>query len=196
VFPDIRLLPLCISNMSDTANLTTEQILSSSDIGDRVTRLAREILEAVGDGQMPNFVGIYTRGVTLAKRVAAVIERERGEAPHLGSLDISLYRDDLDNLGTTPVLKHTDIPFDIEGQPVVLFDEVLFTGRTVRAALHELVDFGRPAKIELAVLVDRGNRELPIQPDYTGLKIPTTMEQYVKVRFLENDDKEGVFLLQ
>lgn len=184
--------------MSDTSDLTSEQILSASDIGDRVTRLAREILESVGKGELPNFVGVYTRGVTLARRVAAAIERERGVAPNLGSLDISLYRDDLDNLGTTPVLKHTDIPFDIEGQRLVLFDEVLFTGRTVRAALHELVDFGRPAKIELAALVDRGNRELPIQPDYTGLKIPTTMEQYVKVRFQEDDpdEEEGVFLLQ
>lgn len=184
--------------MSDfeTANLSSEEILSEADIAHRVQRLALEIIESSEHGEMPNFIGIYTRGVTLARRVAAVIEKDTGKAPKLGSLDISLYRDDLDNLGTTPVLKHTDIPFDIEGQRLIVFDEVMFTGRTVRAALNELVDFGRPAKIELAVLVDRGNRELPIQPDYTGLKIDTTMDQYVKVRFHENDEKEGVFFLK
>jgi len=182
--------------MSQPAELTSEQVLSESDISDRVAELAQAIIDSAAGGEMPNFVGIYTRGITLARRVAAVIEDKTGKAPSLGSLDISLYRDDLDNLGTTPELKHTDIPFDIEGQRVVLFDEVLFTGRTIRAALHELLDFGRPAKIELAILIDRGNRELPIQPDYIGLKIDTTMDQYVKVRFHEDDDKEGVFLLK
>jgi len=182
--------------MKQSAELTSEQILSESDIAARVAGLAQAIIDSSVGSEMPIFVGVYTRGVTLARRVADRIEEQTGTAPKLGSLDISLYRDDLDNLGTTPELKHTDIPFDIQGQRLVLFDEVLFTGRTVRAALHELLDFGRPAKIELAILVDRGNRELPIQPDYVGLKIDTTMDQYVKVRFHEDDDKEGVFLLK
>ncbi len=182
--------------MSDPDNLTTEEVLDGKGIAKLVTRLAQEILESSEDGELPNFVGIYTRGVTLAKRVAALIEQDTGQAPNLGSLDISLYRDDLDNRGTTAVLKHTDIPFDIEGQRLVLFDEVLFTGRTIRAALHELIDFGRAGKIELAVLVDRGNRELPIQPDYVGLTLDTTMDEYVKVRFQEDDDEEGVYLLK
>lgn len=182
--------------MSQPAKLTSEQVLSESEISDRVAELAQAIIESAGGDKLPNFVGIYTRGVTLARRVAAVVENKTGTAPKLGSLDISLYRDDLDNLGTTLELKSTDIPFDVDGQRLVLFDEVLFTGRTVRAALHELLDFGRPAKIELAILVDRGNRELPIQPDYVGLKIDTTMDQYVKVRFREDDDNEGVFLLK
>ena len=112
-----------------------------------------------------------------------------------GTLDISLYRDDLDKLGSTlPTLESSDIPFALEDTRVILFDEVIFTGRTIRAALDGLMDYGRPSKIELAVLVDRGNRELPVEPNYVGLKVETSPEDYVKVRFQEDDDKEGVFL--
>ena len=178
--------------MSDES-LKTEQILSEADIANTIRRLAYEILETCRD-DTPAFVGIYTRGVTLANRILAVLEKDGHEFP-LGTLDISLYRDDLDNLGSTlPTLESSDIPFALEDTRVILFDEVIFTGRTIRTALDGLMDYGRPSKIELAVLVDRGNRELPVEPNYVGLKVETTRSDYVKVRFQEDDDKEGVFL--
>ncbi len=175
--------------------LTQECVLDEAGISGKIRELASSILEACRDDPPAAFIGIYTRGVTLAQRIQEAL-KEPWPDMQLGTLDISLYRDDLDNLGSTPVLRHTDIPFDIEGARIILFDEVIFTGRTIRAALHELIDFGRPSRIELAVLVDRGNRELPIQPDYVALTLDTTMREYVKVRFQENDDKEGVFLLR
>lgn len=179
--------------MTDT--LTSKTLLDEADIATTIRRLAYEILETCREDK-PAFVGIHTRGVTLARRVAAVLAEAGHEFP-LGTLDISLYRDDLDNLGSTlPKLESSDIPFALEDTRVILFDEVIFTGRTIRAALDGLMDYGRPSKIELAVLVDRGNRELPIQPDYSGIEIDTGRDQYVKVRFHEDDGKEGVFLLQ
>jgi pyrimidine operon attenuation protein/uracil phosphoribosyltransferase len=172
---------------------TTEQILSEADIANTIRRLAYEILETCR-GDTPALVGIYTRGVTLANRVHAILKADGHDFP-LGTLDISLYRDDLDQHGATlPTLETSEIPFELEGTRVILFDEVIFTGRTIRAALDSLMDYGRPSKIELAVLVDRGNRELPVQPNYVGLKVETTGEQYVQVRFQEDDGKEGVFL--
>ncbi|MDC0322563.1 bifunctional pyr operon transcriptional regulator/uracil phosphoribosyltransferase PyrR [Verrucomicrobiales bacterium] len=180
--------------MSTSENILTEELLSGPDIATTVRRLAYEILETCRDDK-PAFVGIYTRGVTLAKRVAAVL-KEDGHDFEIGTIDISLYRDDLDNLGATmPKLESSGVPFALEGTRVILFDEVIFTGRTIRAALDGLMDYGRPSKIELAVLADRGHRELPIQPDYVGTKIETTRDQYVKVRFEEDDDQEGVFLI-
>ncbi|NNE92475.1 MAG: bifunctional pyr operon transcriptional regulator/uracil phosphoribosyltransferase PyrR [Verrucomicrobiales bacterium] len=174
--------------------MTTEEFLSEADIANKVRRLAYEILETCRDDK-PAFVGIFTRGVTLAKRVAAVLEKEGHDFP-IGTLDISLYRDDLDNLGDSlPTLESSDVPFALEGTRVILFDEVVFTGRTIRAALDGLMDYGRPSKIELAVLVDRGHREIPIQPDYVGVKIETKLNQYVRVRFQEDDGEEGVFLI-
>ena len=174
-------------------SLKPEQILSEADIANTIRRLAYEILETCRD-DTPAFVGIFTRGITLARRVQAVLAGEGREFP-FGTLDISLYRDDLDNLGDTlPSLESSDIPFALEETRVILFDEVIFTGRTIRAALDGLMDYGRPGKIELAVLVDRGNRELPVEPNYVGLKIDTSPDDYVKVRFHEDDNKEGVFL--
>ncbi len=179
--------------MSDTPTPASERILSEADIAETVRRLAHEILETCRH-DTPALIGIYTRGVTLARRVSEII-REAGTELPLGTLDISLYRDDLDNLGDMlPTLETSQIPFDLDDTRVILFDEVIFTGRTTRAALDGLMDYGRPAKIELAVLVDRGNRELPIQPDYVGTTIATTRDQYVKVRFQEDDGKEGVFI--
>lgn len=179
--------------MSNKADITTEEILSPAGIEETVRLLADQVAETIGSEDVA-FVGIYTRGVTLARRVAAVFA-ERGIDFPVGTLDISLYRDDFDNRGTDlPKLESSDIPFAIDGTRVILFDEVIFTGRTIRAALDGLMDYGRPSKIELAVLVDRGHREIPIQPDYVGKRVDTTWQQYVKVRFQEDDDKEGVFL--
>jgi pyrimidine operon attenuation protein/uracil phosphoribosyltransferase len=139
-------------------------------------------------------VGVRTRGVPLARRLAAVLGQAAGVEPPVGALDITLYRDDLTTVGPQPVLKGTDIPTSIDGRTVVLVDDVLFTGRTVRAALDELIDFGRPARIELAVLVDRGHRELPIRADYAGRTITTTREEIVQVLLREEDGEDRVVL--
>ncbi len=180
--------------MTQDTYIATEEILSPGEIESTVAELAEKILSSCGETPIA-FVGIYTRGVTLAKRVVRVLG-EKGHHFPLGTLDISLYRDDFDNAGTDfPKLESTDIPFGLEGTRVILFDEVIFTGRTIRAALDGLMDYGRPSKVELAVLVDRGHREIPIQPDYVGLKVETKMNQYVKVRFDEDDNQEGVFLV-
>lgn len=181
--------------MSDSPNITRKELLSPAGIESAIVSLADEIQQRCAVTEFA-FVGVYTRGVTLAKRVAAVLE-SRGLTCPVGTLDISLYRDDFDNHGTElPSLESSDVPFPIDGTRVILFDEVIFTGRTIRAALDGLMDYGRPSKIELAVLVDRGHREIPIQPDYTGARFDTEFDQYVKVRFTEDDDKEGVFLVQ
>lgn len=181
--------------MSDPPATTQEEILSPEGIERAILSLADDI-EARCAGQNVAFIGIYTRGVTLATRVAAVLAKRGMEYP-VGTLDISLYRDDFDNRGSDlPRLESSDVPFAIDGSRVIIFDEVIFTGRTVRAALDGLMDYGRPEKIELAVLVDRGHREIPIQPDYVGLVVDTVIEEYVKVRFQEDDGKEGVFLVK
>lgn len=138
-------------------------------------------------------VGIQSRGVPLARRLAAAISG-KGRSLPVGSLDITLYRDDLSTIGTRPLIKATDIPFSIDGRTVVLVDDVLFTGRTIRSALDELVDFGRPARIELAVLIDRGHRELPIQADYVGLRVETTRNETVDVRLKETDGADEVVI--
>ncbi|MDF1826005.1 MAG: bifunctional pyr operon transcriptional regulator/uracil phosphoribosyltransferase PyrR [Verrucomicrobiales bacterium] len=181
--------------MSDRPDISTEEILSPERIEETISILAHEVASRC-EGEEVAFVGIFTRGVTLARRVAAVLE-QRGISYPVGTLDISLYRDDFDNHGTAlPRLESSDVPFAIDGTRVILFDEVIFTGRTIRAALDGLMDYGRPAKIELAVLVDRGHREIPIQPDYVGLTVETQFDEYVKVRFREDDDKEGVFMVK
>ena len=181
--------------MSDESDRTTEEILSPAGIEETVAVLADELEPLCREDENVAFIGIFTRGVTLANRVSAKL-REKGIHKEVGTLDISLYRDDFDNRGPNfPKLESSDIPFSIDGARVILFDEVIYTGRTIRAALDGIMDYGRPAKIELAVLVDRGHREIPIQPDYVGLTVETQMNQYVKVRFTEDDGKEGVSLV-
>ena len=181
--------------MSDPENSVTDEVLDPDGIERAIESLADQI-EASASGDNVAFVGIYTRGVTLARRVAAVMANRGKEFP-VGTLDVSLYRDDFDERSTNdlPRLESSEVPFAVDGTRVILFDEVIFTGRTIRAALGGIMDYGRPAKIELAVLVDRGHREIPIQPDYTGWKIETNLNQYVKVRFQEDDDAEGVFMV-
>jgi len=160
---------------------------------DRVlARLAHEILEHHPDLGALALVGIRTRGVPLAERLRAVIAAQDGRKVPLGSLDITLYRDDVGAIGAQALLRETRIPFPIDGRRIVLVDDVLYTGRTIRAALDGLIDFGRPKSIELAVLIDRGHRELPIHADYVGKAIPTREEDEVKVRLRECDGEDSV----
>lgn len=169
-------------------------ILTAEDIRRAITRIAHEIVEKEGAAELA-LVGIQRRGVDLAQRLAAEIVRISGTEPPVGDLDIALYRDDLNGAGPNPVLLDTHILFDITRRRVVLVDDVLFTGRSVRAAIDALMDFGRPRCIQLAVLVDRGHRELPIRADYVGKNVPTAREEQVKVCFDERDGRDVVELL-
>src|SRR5262249_55415190 len=161
-----------------------------------IVRMAHEIVERHPDMKDTVLVGVRSRGVPLARRLAGAIEQAQGTAPRVGALDITLYRDDFTTIAAQPVTKGTDIPFSIDGRTVILVDDVLYTGRTVRAALDELIDFGRPARIELAVLVDRGHRELPVRADYVGKTAGTTRSETVQVLLAEEDGKDVVLLLQ
>jgi aspartate carbamoyltransferase catalytic subunit len=169
-----------------------QELMDADRLSRTLSRMAHEILERHPDLRHTVLVGVRTRGVPLARRLAARMKEASGVEPPVGALDITLYRDDLTTVGPQPVLKGTDIPTSIDGRTVVLVDDVLFTGRTVRAALDELIDFGRPARIELAVLVDRGHRELPIHADYAGKTLTTTREEVVQVRLKEEDGDDRV----
>ena len=169
-------------------------VMDASEIERALTRLAHEILDRHKSSQKVRLVGIRTRGVPLAHRLAERLESLGGEAPQTGMLDINLYRDDLSLIGDHPVLRRTEIPFDVDDSWIVLVDDVLFTGRTVRAALEGLVDLGRPARIMLAVLVDRGHRELPIRADFVGKNLPTSRQQSVEVRLAETEGADEVLL--
>ncbi len=159
-----------------------------------LSRIAHEILERNPDSRRLALVGVRSRGVPLAHRLARHIGEVAGTPPSVGALDISLYRDDFTSLAAQPITKGTDIVFSIDGRTVVLVDDVLFTGRTVRAALDQLIDFGRPARIELAVLVDRGHRELPIRADYVGRALATSRDEAVQVLVQEEDGRDQVLL--
>ena len=173
-----------------------QELMDADRLSRTLSRMAHEILERHPDIRGTVLVGVRTRGVPLARRLAARMKEASGFEPPVGALDITLYRDDLTTVGPQPVLKGTDIPTSIDSRTVVLVDDVLFTGRTVRAALDELIDFGRPARIELAVLVDRGHRELPIHADYAGKTLTTTREEVVQVRLKEEDGDDRVVLLE
>mgnify|MGYP002778332963 CR=1 FL=1 len=157
-------------------------------------RMADEIVERTGGTDGLVLVGIQRRGVHLAARLAALIDAREGGAVPRGALDITLYRDDLQSIGPRPVVGTTDLPVDIDGTIVVIVDDVLYTGRTVRAALDELADFGRPARILLAVLIDRGGQELPIRADVVGKTVSALPDQNVDVRVAELDGEDGAFL--
>jgi pyrimidine operon attenuation protein/uracil phosphoribosyltransferase len=167
-------------------------LLDAPSIERAVTRMAHEILEKNKGIDALALVGIQTRGVTLARRLRAVISSIAGGELSLGILDINLYRDDLTKASEQPVIHKTEINFDIDNKTVVLVDDVLYTGRTIRSALDALIDFGRPKRIELAVLIDRGHRELPIRADFVGKNVPTNSEETVHVHFKETDNKEEV----
>ncbi len=168
----------------------SENILDAEDIDRILTRISHEILEKHRGTKNLALVGIHTRGVHLARRIQAKIKSiENVEIPS-GELDITLYRDDWTRIGPHPVVQGTDIGFPVDGKHIILVDDVLFTGRTIRAALDELIDFGRPDHIELAVLVDRGHRELPIQADYVGKFIDTRRSETINVLLAEQDGED------
>ena len=160
-----------------------------------ITRIAHEIVERNKGVENIMLVGIRTRGVPLAERVADEIEKIEKVRPPVGVLDITLYRDDLSTMAYQPVVRPTEMPVDIGGRTIILVDDVLFTGRTIRSALDALIDMGRPRSIQLAVLVDRGHRELPIRADYVGKNLPTSHSELVEVRLPEYDGETGVFLM-
>ena len=169
-------------------------ILSPDEMRRALTRIAHEVLERNGGAADLVFVGLHTRGVPLAQRLSGLIGRFEGAEPPVGSLDIAPYRDDLSR--SRPRMRPTDIPVSIDDRPVVLVDDVLYTGRSVRAALDALTDFGRPSSVQLAVLIDRGHRELPIRPDYVGKNVPTARGEEVRVLLSETDDRDGVLLVR
>ena len=167
-------------------------VLTREDIRRAVGRIAHEILERNRGLDGVVLVGMRTRGVPLAARLAAAIQEFEGQAVPVGALDIGLYRDDIPAMELHPQIKPTELPTDIHGKRVVLVDDVLYTGRSIRAALDALIDFGRPASIQLAVLVDRGHRELPIRADYVGKNIPTALNEDVQVLLEETDGRDEV----
>jgi len=169
--------------------------MNADEMNRAITRIAHEILEKNKGTQDLALVGIRTRGVVLANRLRDKIKDIEKTTIDLGILDITLYRDDLATGKDKPVLRDTDIPFPIDGKKVVLCDDVLFTGRTIRAAIDALVDFGRPAQVQLAVLIDRGHRELPFRPDYVGKNIPTSKDMRVKVQMTEEDKEDQVIVI-
>lgn len=170
-------------------------ILGSDDVRRALRRIAHEILERNRGSRDLVLMGIRTRGVPLAERLAAVIADIEGTPVAAGSLDVTLYRDDYARTGPRP-LGRTRFPEPIEGKSVVLVDDVLFTGRTIRAAMDAVMDYGRPRAIQLAVMVDRGHRELPIRPDYVGKNVPTSPEQSVRVTLAEVDGDDAVLLTE
>ncbi|MDD4957393.1 MAG: bifunctional pyr operon transcriptional regulator/uracil phosphoribosyltransferase PyrR [Candidatus Omnitrophica bacterium] len=171
------------------------KVLDPAGIKRTLQRMAHEILEKNQGTAELVIIGIKTRGEFLARRIASNIKKIENVDIPVGAIDITLYRDDLTEVAEQPQLHSTEIEFDITGRKVVLVDDVLSTGRTVRCALDELIDFGRPAVIQLAVLVDRGHRELPIRPDFVGKNIPTSKKESVEVRLKESDDVEEVVVL-
>jgi pyrimidine operon attenuation protein/uracil phosphoribosyltransferase len=172
----------------------TRRIAGNRDISKLVAKLAQAINKANRNTKDLALVGIKRRGVPLAERIAARMNRNRRTRVPVGTIDITLYRDDLQLVAETPIVRGSEIDFDINGRTLVLVDDVLFTGRTARAALSELLDFGRPRAIQLAVLFDRGHRELPIQADYVGRVIKTRPRDIVDIYLMETDSREGVYL--
>lgn len=170
------------------------QVLDKEGIARALTRIAHEILEHNQGTANLCLIGIRTRGVFLAGRLQKQIQQIEQKPITTGILDITLYRDDLGEIGARPQIRETKLPGDITGKTVILVDDVLYTGRTIRAALDALVDFGRPHAIQLAVLVDRGHRELPIKADYIGKNIPTSRQQEIIVRLAETDTQEEVIV--
>lgn len=171
-------------------------IMDEKALNRTLSRLALQIVESNRGAENLAFVGILTRGVQIAERIIEKIEPIEGRRLPLGMLDITFYRDDMLRSLKKPRVQKTEIPFDIDGKAVVLVDDVLYTGRTVRAALDALMDFGRPARIQLAVLIDRGHRELPIKADFIGEEIKTTAGEEVRVKLKNVDGEDGVYLVE
>jgi pyrimidine operon attenuation protein/uracil phosphoribosyltransferase len=184
------------------AGISSDKVLLDADALTRtLSRIAHEIIEANPELDEVALVGIHTRGVPLAQRLRRLIEERAGEAPDLGTVDITFYRDDVAVRGgeapihAQPVVRSTALDFPLEGKTVVLVDDVLYTGRTIRAAIEALFDYGRPARVQLAVLADRGHRELPIRPDYVGKNLPTSRGERIQVQLVEIDEVDRVLLV-
>jgi pyrimidine operon attenuation protein / uracil phosphoribosyltransferase len=173
-------------------------VMDADRIGRTLARIAHEIVERNKGVEDLALIGVRSRGVPLARRLARSLKEITGDDVRTGALDITLYRDDLmkNAVGPQPVVRRTEIPFSIDGRKILLVDDVLYTGRTTRAALDALIDFGRPKAIQLIVLVDRGHRELPIKADYVGKNLPTALDESVQVRLQEIDDRDEVVLEQ
>jgi pyrimidine operon attenuation protein/uracil phosphoribosyltransferase len=188
--------------MNAPASVSADRVLLDADgLGRTLSRIAHEIIEGNPDLSRVALVGIQTRGVPLAHRLRRLVEERASEAPALGAVDITFYRDDVQVRGgdaprhPQPVVRSTALDFPLEGKTVVLVDDVLYTGRTIRAAIEALFDYGRPDRIQLAVLVDRGHRELPIRPDYVGKNLPTSRDERIQVQLLEVDEIDRVLLV-
>lgn len=169
-------------------------IMDEKAMNRSIKRLAHEIIEKNKGVDTVVLIGIKSRGVPIASRIANMIHEIEGKEVPVGSVDITLYRDDLSTVGEHPLVKENSIDFDIKGKNVVLIDDVIFTGRTVRAALDAVIDIGRPKTIQLAVLVDRGHRELPIRADYVGKNVPTSSKEIINVKVAEMDDVNEVVI--
>jgi pyrimidine operon attenuation protein/uracil phosphoribosyltransferase len=168
------------------------KIMSADEMRRAIRRMAHEVLEENRGIDNLVILGVQRRGVSLARMLGKAIEQVEGTAVPIGALDITFYRDDLSTLGPAPQVAHTEMPFDVTERKVILVDDVLYTGRTVRAALDEIMDWGRPRAILLAVLIDRGHRELPIRPDFVGKNVPTSQKEIIKVKVKEFDDAQEV----
>jgi pyrimidine operon attenuation protein/uracil phosphoribosyltransferase len=185
--------------MADKINLVEKsRIMDGARMSRALSRLASEIVEENQGAKNLYLVGIRRRGVPIAERLAKKIEELEGIKPIFGILDITLYRDDLSTVGANPIVNRTELSEDIEDRNIILVDDVLYTGRTIRAALDQLMDFGRPNRVQLAVLIDRGkeHRELPIQADYIGKIVPTKRTEIIKVMLKEFDDVEAVGIFE
>jgi pyrimidine operon attenuation protein/uracil phosphoribosyltransferase len=189
------------THVPDRASERPKQLLDAETIARSLARISHELIEGNEDLDRVALVGIQTRGVPLAARLRALVAERTGVELPLGALDITFHRDDVHVRdggrppGRQPVVRATSIPFSLEGKTVVLVDDVLYTGRTIRAAIDALLEFGRPARVQLAVLVDRGHRELPIRPDYVGKNLPTARRERIQVELVEVDEVDGVLLV-
>ena len=192
-------MPPFMATKSTTPKSTLRQkaqLMSASEIERTLVRLAHEIVEKNGGFQGLGLVGIRRRGVPLAERLGKIIQRMENFPIPVGTLDITFYRDDLSTLGPKPVVQKSEIGFDIMDKSIVLVDDVLFTGRTIRAALDALFDHGRPRRVQLCVLIDRGHRELPIEAAFVGRVVQTTMNEVIEVKLTEVDNTEKVLLME
>jgi pyrimidine operon attenuation protein/uracil phosphoribosyltransferase len=187
--------------MNTHAPIAGKTLLDAEALGRSLSRIAHEIIEGNPELDDLALVGIQTRGVPLARRLARLIEERAGVAPEVGTVDITFHRDDVTvrrgeaPLAAQPVVRATQLDFPLDGRTVVLVDDVLYTGRTIRAAIEALFDYGRPARVQLAVLVDRGHRELPIRPDYVGKNLPTARGERIQVQLVEVDEVDAVLLV-
>ncbi len=175
--------------------MNNKVVMTAEDIRRSLARVTHEIIERNKSTEHLILIGMHTRGVPLARRLAANLENFEGLQVPVGTLDITPYRDDLASRSRQLTIRHTDIPIDIDNKSVVLVDDVLYTGRSIRAAMDALIDRGRPRSIQLAVLVDRGHRELPIRADYVGKNIPTSRDEEIQVQLVETDGTDGVFIV-